>query len=58
VLKGNIAIFNLNLNVVVVDINIFSSLIVALTYYKLDRELVITIELYRTNVSTLVANLL
>jgi hypothetical protein len=36
----------------------FSALIVALTYYKLDRKLVITVELYRTNVSTLVANLL
>jgi hypothetical protein len=58
VLKGKIAIFNLILNVVVVDINMFSSLIVALAYCKLDRGLVITIELYRTNVSALVANLL
>jgi hypothetical protein len=58
VLKSNIAIFNLIFNVVVVDINVFSSLIVALTYYKLDRKLVITVELYRINVSTLVANLL
>jgi hypothetical protein len=58
VLKSKIAIFNLILNVVVVDINMFSTLIVALTYCKLDRELVITVELYRTNVSTLIANLL
>jgi hypothetical protein len=58
VLKGKIAIFNLILNVVVVDINVFSTLIVALAYYKLDRRLVITIELYRTNVSALIANLL
>jgi hypothetical protein len=58
VLKGNIAIFNLILNVVVVYINVFSLLIVAFTYYKLDRKLVVTIELYRINVSALVANLL
>jgi uncharacterized membrane protein required for colicin V production len=58
VLKGKIAIFNLILNIVVVDINVFSALIVALTCYKLDRGLVITVELYRTNVSTLIANLL
>jgi hypothetical protein len=58
VLKSKIAIFNLILNVVIVDINVFSALIVALTRYKLDRELVVTIELYRTNVSTLIANLL
>jgi hypothetical protein len=58
VLKSKIAIFNLILNVVVIDINVFSTLIVALAYYKLDRRLVITIELYRTNVSALIANLL
>jgi uncharacterized membrane protein required for colicin V production len=58
VLKGKIAIFNLILNIVVVDVNVFSALIVALTYYKLDRGLVVTVELYRTNVSALVANLL
>ena len=57
-LKSKIAIFNLILNIVVVDINVFSALIVALTRYKLDRGLVITVELYRTNVSTLIANLL
>jgi hypothetical protein len=57
-LKGKIATFNLILNVVVVDINVFSALIVALARYKLDRELVITVELYRTNVSALIANLL
>jgi hypothetical protein len=56
--KGNIAIFNLILNIVVVDINVFSLLIAALARCKLDRRLVITVELYRTNVSTLVANLL
>jgi hypothetical protein len=58
VLKSKIAIFNLILNVVIVDINVFSALIVALARYKLDRGLVVTIELYRTNVSTLIANLL
>jgi uncharacterized membrane protein required for colicin V production len=58
VLKGKIAIFNLILNIVVVDVNVFSALIVALACYKLDRRLVITIELYRTNISALVANLL
>jgi hypothetical protein len=58
VLKGKVAIFNLILNVVVVDINVFSTLIVALACYKLDRGLVVTVELYRTNVSTLIANLL
>jgi hypothetical protein len=40
-LKSKIAIFNLILNVVVVDINVFSALIVALTYYKVDRRLVV-----------------
>jgi hypothetical protein len=58
VLKGKIAIFNLILNVVVVDINMFSTLIVALARFKLNRGLLITIELYRTNVSALIANLL
>jgi hypothetical protein len=58
VLKGKIAIFNLILNVVVVDVNVFSALIVALAYCKLDRRLVVTVELYRTNISALVANLL
>jgi hypothetical protein len=58
VLKGEIAIFNLILNIVVVDVNVFSALIVALARYKLDRGLVVTVELYRTNVSALVANLL
>jgi hypothetical protein len=58
VLKGKIAIFNLILNVVVVDINVFSTLIIALARCKLNRGLVITIELYRTNVSALIANLL
>jgi hypothetical protein len=58
VLKHNTPILNLILNIVVVNINVFSALIVAFAYYKLDRGLVVTVELYRTNVSTLVANLL
>jgi hypothetical protein len=58
VLKSKVAIFNLILNVVVVDINVFSALIVALARYKLDRGLVVTVELYRTNISALIANLL
>jgi hypothetical protein len=53
VLKGKIAIFNLILNVVVVDINVFSALIVALTCYKLDRGLVI-----RLTYSALVVNVI
>jgi hypothetical protein len=58
VLKHNTPILNPILNIVVVDINVFSTLIVALTYYKLDRELVVAIELNRTNVITIIANLL
>jgi hypothetical protein len=59
VLKGKIAIFNLILNIVVVeDINVFSALIVALTCYKLDRGQVVAIKLYRPNVYALIANLL
>jgi hypothetical protein len=58
VLKHDIPILNLILNTVVVNINVFSALIVALTCYKLDRGLVVTVQLYRTNVSALVANLL
>jgi hypothetical protein len=33
------------LNIIVIDINVFSALIVALTYNKLKKELVITVEL-------------
>jgi hypothetical protein len=58
VLKGKIAIFDSILDVVVVDVNVFSALIVALARCKLDRGLVVTVELHRTNVGALVANLL
>ena len=56
--KGKIAIFNLILNIVVVDINVFSALIVALARYKLDRGLVITIELNQADISTKIFKLL
>jgi hypothetical protein len=49
---------HLILNIIVVDINVFSALIVALTCNKLEGELVITIELNRIDVFTYVTNLL
>jgi hypothetical protein len=49
---------HLVLNIIVVDINVFSALIVALTYNKLEGELVITIEFNRINVFAYVTNLL
>jgi hypothetical protein len=58
VLKYKLAIVYLILNVIVVDINVFSTLIVALTCNKLERRLVITIELNRIDVFTCVTNLL
>jgi hypothetical protein len=41
---------HLILNIIVVDINVLSALIVALTCNKLERELVITIELNRIDI--------
>jgi hypothetical protein len=58
VLKYKLAIIYLILNIIVVDINVFSALIVALTYNKLERELLITIELNRIDVFTYITNLL
>jgi hypothetical protein len=58
VLKYKLAIIYLILNIIVVDINVFSALIVALTYNKLERKLVITIELNRIEVLACVTNLL
>jgi hypothetical protein len=58
VLKYKLAIVYLILNIIVIDINVFSALIVALTYNKLERELVVTIELNRIDVFTYVTNLL
>jgi hypothetical protein len=49
---------HLILNIIVIDINVFSALIVALTYNKLEEGLVITIELNRIDVFTCVTNLL
>jgi hypothetical protein len=49
---------HLILNVIVIDINVFSALIVAFTYNKLEGELVITIELNRIDVFACVTNLL
>jgi hypothetical protein len=50
VLKYKLAVVHLIFNVIVVDINVFSALIVALTCNKLERELVITVELNRIDV--------
>jgi hypothetical protein len=58
VLKYKLAVVHLILNVIVVDINVFSALIVALTRNKLERELVITIEFNRIDVFAYVTNLL
>jgi hypothetical protein len=46
------------LNIVVVDINVFSTLIVILSFNKLKRELVIAVELNRVDVVADIANLL
>jgi ABC-type uncharacterized transport system involved in gliding motility auxiliary subunit len=58
VLKYKLAVVYLILNIIVIDINMFSALIVALTRNKLERELVITIELNRIDVFTYITNLL
>jgi ABC-type transporter Mla maintaining outer membrane lipid asymmetry permease subunit MlaE len=58
VLKYKLAVVHLILNIIVVDINVFSALIVALTCNKLEGGLVVTIELYRIDVFTYVTNLL
>jgi hypothetical protein len=58
VLKHNTPILNLILDVVVVNINVFSALMVTLARCELDRGLVVTVELHGTNVGALVANLL
>jgi hypothetical protein len=57
-LKYKLAVVYLILNIIVVDINVFSALIVALTYNKLERELVVTIELNRIDVFAYITNLL
>jgi hypothetical protein len=58
VFKYKLAVVHLILNIIVVDINVFSALIVALTYNKLERGLVVTVELNRIDVLTCVTNLL
>jgi hypothetical protein len=58
VFKYKLAVVHLILNVIVVDINVFSALIVALTRNKLERGLVITVELNRIDVFAYVTNLL
>jgi hypothetical protein len=57
-LKYKLAVIYLILNIIVVDINVFSALIVALTCNKLKRELVITVELNRIDVFAYITNLL
>jgi hypothetical protein len=58
VLKYKLAVVHLILNIIVVDINVFSALIVALTCNKLEGGLVVTIELSRIDVFTYITNLL
>jgi len=58
VLKHDTPILDLILDIVIVDIDVFSALMVALACYELDRGLVVAIELDRTNVDAVVANLL
>jgi hypothetical protein len=58
VLKYKLAVVHLILNIIVVDINVFSTLIVALTCNKLKRRLVITVEFNRIDVFACVTNLL
>jgi hypothetical protein len=58
VLKYKLAIVHLIFNTIVVDINVFSALKVALTRNKLERGLVITVELNRIDVFAYITNLL
>jgi hypothetical protein len=58
VLKGEMAVFDLIFDVVVVDIDVFGTLMMALACYELEGGLVVAIELDRTNVVAVVANLL
>jgi hypothetical protein len=58
VLKYKLAIMHLILNVIVVDINVFSALIVALTCNKLEGGLVVTIKFNRIDIFACVTNLL
>jgi hypothetical protein len=45
VLKQELSVVNLILNIIVVNINVFSALVVTLTCNKLKRGLVVTVEL-------------
>jgi hypothetical protein len=58
VLKGEMAVFDLIFDVVVVDINVFGALIMVFACHRLDGRLVVIIELDKTNVVAIVANLL
>jgi hypothetical protein len=58
VFKGEMAVFDLIFDVMVVDINVFGTLMMALACHKLDGGLVAAIELDRTNVVAVVDNLL
>jgi hypothetical protein len=58
VLKYKLTIIYLLLNIIVVNINVLSVLVVALTSNKLENKLVITIELYRIDILTCITNLL
>jgi ABC-type transporter Mla maintaining outer membrane lipid asymmetry permease subunit MlaE len=58
VLEYKLAVVHLILNIIVVDINVFGALIVALTRNKLEGGLVVTIELNRIDVFAYITNLL
>jgi hypothetical protein len=49
--------FNAVFNVVVVDINVFSTLIITLSVHKVNRRLVITIQLNRLSIFSKVSKL-
>jgi hypothetical protein len=58
VLMGEMAVFDLIFDVVVIEINMFGALMMALACHELDGGLIVAIELDRTNVVAVVANLL
>jgi hypothetical protein len=49
--------FNAVFNIVVVDINMFSTLIVTLSVHKVNRTLVVTVQLNRLSILTKVSKL-
>jgi hypothetical protein len=49
--------FNAVFNIVVVDINVFSTLIITLSVHKVNRRLVVTIQLNRLSILSKISKL-